>query len=124
MYLERIKSIGAPFLDVQFPPTDSALGGDLTDRLVHWRRPKDFSNAKIELFSQNHCKFIWPLLFIGKLIEGQTDERTFITVVQAIAETDMDLIRKLFLTQKPSDQGIYRLRLCTSGSWQEVVIDD
>ena len=43
MYLDRIKAIGTPFLDVQFPPNEAALGGDLTDRIVHWRRPKHFS---------------------------------------------------------------------------------
>ena len=44
--------------------------------------------------------------------------------MSSVYKSDPDLIKKLFLTQNYSEEGLYRLRLCKAGLWEEVVIDD
>lgn len=44
--LSHIKKTGSNFIDITFPPTDKAIcdpsKGQLFDRVVHWRRPREF----------------------------------------------------------------------------------
>lgn len=34
------------------------------------------------------------------------------------------LVERLFITKEYNEEGIYRLKICKNGEWQEVVVDD
>ena len=51
--LQKCRTINTPFIDVEFPPTDKALSARSTpakNKLVHWRRAKEFLPGEVKLF--------------------------------------------------------------------------
>ncbi|EQD29290.1 hypothetical protein B1A_20786, partial [mine drainage metagenome] len=34
------------------------------------------------------------------------------------------LVERLFLTNTYNEEGVYRVKICKNGEWQEVVVDD
>jgi hypothetical protein len=42
-----IKKHGTNFIDIDFPPNQNAVSskGEAFDRIVHWRRPREFMEA-------------------------------------------------------------------------------
>jgi calpain-15 len=34
------------------------------------------------------------------------------------------LVERLFITKETNEEGLYRLKVCKNGEWQEVVVDD
>ena len=55
--------------------------------------------------------------------QGKLADCWLLSAIQAVAEFPK-LIERLILTKEINDQGLYRVRLCKNGEWQEVVVDD
>lgn len=55
--------------------------------------------------------------------QGALNNCYFLSAVAALAERP-DRIKSLFLSQEPNEAGLYGVRLCLSGTWREILIDD
>ena len=120
---DRIRACGHDsFVDPSFPPDDSSLY-DITNASEYpleekavWKRPHQFMRfGEIELFEGD----INP----NDIIQGYLGNCWFLAAIAAVAETP-ELIRRLFITDKYNEFGIYKLRICKNGEWVVVTIDD
>jgi calpain-15 len=57
------------------------------------------------------------------ILQGQLGDCWFLCAVSCLAEMPQ-LVERLILTKEVSEEGIYRVRICKNGEWQEVVVDD
>ena len=57
------------------------------------------------------------------ILQGQLGDCWFLCAVACLAEMP-SLIERLILTKEVNEEGVYRVRLCKNGEWQEVVVDD
>lgn len=122
----QIKKNGENFIDTTFLPHDNsvfdAANGQAFDRVIHWRRPRDFMlvDPRKELLEpQVFEKMIEP----ADIIQGQLADCWFLCGCSSLAEMP-ELVERLFITKNYNDEGVYRLRLCKDGEWREVVVDD
>ena len=124
--LTQIRKNGTNFIDIDFLPTDSSINdpsqGQAFDRLVQWRRPRDFMVA-------DPSKGVFdPAVFekdieASDILQGQLGDCWFLCAVSALTERPA-LVERLFLTKEFNDEGVYRMKFCKNGEWQEVVVDD
>ena len=55
--------------------------------------------------------------------QGQLGDCYFLSSISAVAEYP-SRIKKIFISQKINDYGIYCIKLCHFGEWQAVYVDD
>lgn len=119
------------FLDASFPPTSESLfkvdptAVDETDehesakKTIVWRRPKEFMSegAPVNVFDGT----VEP----NDIKQGQLGDCWLMCSFASIAEYEI-LVYDLFPDEyrTPSDEGVYKVRLCKNGIWQEVQLDD
>jgi hypothetical protein len=128
--LEKLK---LRFIDLDFLPNDEAMVNsryganikDLFDYAIHWRRPEEFclgdnvndeSRTDIMLFNYSEPE---P----NDIHQGILPDNHFASALSALAEKS-DLIKRLFKSEKSSAYGVYQVKLCISGEWITVIIDD
>lgn len=122
----QIKKNGENFVDVHFLPDDSAVfrqkNGEAFDRIIHWRRPRDFmlvDPRKGQLEPQVFEKMIEP----SDIIQGELADCWFLCACSSLAEMP-ELVERLFVTPTYNEEGLYRVRICKDGEWREVTLDD
>ena len=108
------------FFDADFPPLDSSLYPDELsypfDATIKWvRASKIFPGQSLKLFG----KSLGP----GKIIERSLGDSWLLGAISTLAEYP-NLIEKLFVNKVANQEGIYRVRLCKNGEWQQVTVDD
>ena len=125
-FMKQIRTTGSNYIDIAFPPHDRSIldpaKGQPFDRIVHWRRPRDFMmpDPSKGLFEpQVFEKEIAP----NDILQGNLGDCWFLCAVSALAEMPQ-LVERLFLTKEYNEEGIYRIKVCKNGEWQEVVVDD
>lgn len=118
------------FVDQDFPPINKSVF--LTEEemveqlgyLVHWKRlPEvlfDYKNATPSqiMVSINEVK-IDP----EDVLQGNLSNCWLICVLSALSEHPA-LIQRLFLTKKPNNYGLFKMKLCKMSRWKVLVIDD
>lgn len=57
------------------------------------------------------------------IIQGHLADCWFLCAVSSLAERPA-LVERIFVTKEYNDQGIYQLRICKNGEWQNVIVDD
>lgn len=57
------------------------------------------------------------------ILQGNLGDCWFLCAVSCLAEMP-HLVERLFLTKEYNEEGIYRLKICKNGEWQEVIVDD
>lgn len=107
------------FVDPSFPPGPEAifLGKEATTlpATPHWRRPRHFYSGELQLFAE----VISPY----DVKSGVLKDNWLIGAFSVLAERPL-LLHRLFLTPTISECGLYQLRLCRSGQWVTVTLDD
>lgn len=126
---------GVNFIDISFPPSDDSMVNvrygehlkDLFDYIVHWRRAEDFclesinnnnndENKEIKIFNYNEPE---P----NDIQQGILPDTHLASALSALAEK-YNLIRRLFKSEEFSKCGFYQVKLCLSGEWTSVYVDD
>ena len=117
------------FIDIEFPPVGYSIGrlgknGDQTgfDRMIEWRRPCDFLpqgefTDPITLFP------IQPIQPV-QMAKGILRNEHFHSAIAAILLKNENLIKRLFETKEFNEEGVYKLKICDTGRWRIVTIDD
>lgn len=119
---QEIRRLGYDnFVDPCFPPNDRSIydvnSGEeypLSERPV-WKRPHEYMNGLPQLFENE----IDP----NDIRQGALGNCWFLASIAALAESPA-LVRRLFITDKYNEFGIYKLRICKNGEWVVVTIDD
>jgi len=111
---------GGTFVDPDFPPCDASLYDSVCgeypySKAVHWRRPHEFLNGKIELFEAGIEPF--------DIIKGDLDNGWFLSALVALSENP-SLIKRLFINKEFNPAGFYKVRVCKNGEWVVVTVDD
>lgn len=57
------------------------------------------------------------------ILQGNLGDCWFLCAVSCLAEMP-HLVERLFITKECNEEGIYRLKICKNGEWQEIVVDD
>ena len=122
----HIRQTGTNFIDVEFPPVDSSVQdprqGHSFDRLLHWRRPREFMlpDPRKGLFEpQIFEKDIHP----SDILQGYLGDCWLLCAIACLAEMPA-LVERLFMVKECNEEGLYRVKVCKNGEWQEVVVDD
>ena len=117
------------FIDIEFLPVDHSIGKlgkncDQTgfDRVVQWRRPCQFIPQR----SFDCLPTVFPAepLNAKHITKGFLRDEYFLSAVAALIVKNENLVKRLFETKTYNEEGVYRIRLCRSGRWQTVTIDD
>lgn len=115
----RVAASTGNFTDPFFPPYhDSIFRGAKDARLnaaVVWRRPSEFFRGPFDIFVDN----IEP----NDIKQGMLGDCWLMCALSSLAERP-ELVRRLFVTTKANQEGIYRVRLCKDGEWITVTVDD
>ena len=123
-----LHQIGAKFIDCDFLPNDQAMihtrygeaMKEVFDYVVHWRRPENFclepNEADIRVFNYNEPE---P----NDIQPGILPDNHLASALSALAEK-FNLIKRLFLSEIASKNGIHFVKLCVNGEWTTVIIDD
>eukprot|EP00347_Sterkiella_histriomuscorum_P008050 403346565 len=127
----------ANFIDVNFPPTDQSIQEQLQiqkslnhfsiskglayDRVIHWRRPKEFMtvDASKGLLEPQ----VYSSLSPSDIKSGQLNNQWLLNAFGILAERPA-LLERIFVTKHINDMGIYEMKLCINGEWQSVIVDD
>ena len=109
----------ANFADPTFPPGPEAifLGKEATTlpATPHWRRPIQFYPGALQLFAE--------VLSPYDVKSGVLKDNWLVGAFSVLAERP-PLLHHLFLTPTVSECGLYQVRLCRSGQWVTVTLDD
>lgn len=125
--LETIAKYKIEFVDTNFQPGDRSLvsGSDkVEDRfecLVHWRKGKEAdaqSDPTVKMIPIYETEPLSENVRHGKLNDGAV-----VSAIAALAEYPK-LVHRIILSKLPNEQGIYKLKLCHVGRWQQAVVDD
>ena len=121
---EICATYGKSFIDYSFPPNDSSLykalapGEKAGKRIaVEWKRPKDFMQGDFHIFHEG----IEP----GDIRQGALGDCWFLCAIAALTEFPI-LVEDLFPedSKDVNDAGVYNVRFCKNGIWQNVRVDD
>jgi hypothetical protein len=124
----ELGQLNAKFIDCDFLPNDQAVVHsrygeamrEVFDYVVHWRRPEEFCNeegeTEIKVFNYNEPE---P----NDIHPGILPDNHLASALSALAEK-YNLIKRLFVSEYASKNGIYILKLCVNGEWTNVIIDD
>ena len=124
--MQHIKKAGTNFVDISFLPLDKSIfdpsKGQPFDRIVHWRRPREFMipDPSKGLFEP---KMFEKSIDPSDILQGNLGDCWFLCAVSCIAEMP-SLVERLFITKEYNEEGIYRVKLFKNGEWMEIVLDD
>lgn len=109
------------FIDPSFPPDDSSIydvvnesSYPLSERVV-WKRPHEFMHGRPALFENE--------IIPNDINQGALGNCWFLASIASLAENPA-LVKRLFLTDRYNEFGIYRIKICKNGEWVVVTIDD
>ncbi len=110
------------FLDPAFPPHYDSLMNALMvqgvypfKNAVHFKRPEEFMTGAINVFYEG----IDP----HDIRSGELGDEWLLSAIQTISENPK-LVERLFITKSFNPDGFYKLKICKSGEWTEVTVDD
>jgi calpain-15 len=91
--------------------------GDKKRKAIEWRRPHEFFTGKFSIFEGG----IDP----GDIRQGALGNCWFMCALAALTEFPR-LVEDIFPVHSKTvnEAGVYSLRLCKNGQWQEVRVDD
>lgn len=133
---EKVKaacsSYGKPFIDLDFLPSTESLfkvsgagssagmSGEENGKkrqLIEWKRPKDFMQGDFFVFEGG----ILP----SDIRQGALGNCWFLCAIAALTEFPQ-LVEDLFPidSKEKNDAGVYNVKLCKNGTWQNVRVDD
>lgn len=124
---QKLREFSAPnFIDLEFEPSDQSVY-DLNidspfDVLIHWRRPQEFLKADYSEGLMDPAVF-YETIEPNDIKPGVLGNEWFLSAVSILAERPA-LIDRLFITDKISNNGIYRVKICKNGEWVTVTVDD
>lgn len=121
------------YIDLEYLPNDEAMVNirygetmkDIFDYVVHWRRPGDFCTGEnvnesevkeIKIFNYNEPE---P----NDIQQGILPDNHLASALSALAEK-YNLIKRIFKSDSYSKGGIYGVKLCISGEWVNIMVDD
>eukprot|EP00828_Plagiopyla_frontata_P014260 TRINITY_DN1876_c0_g1_i3.p2 TRINITY_DN1876_c0_g1~~TRINITY_DN1876_c0_g1_i3.p2 ORF type:complete len:261 (-),score=27.10 TRINITY_DN1876_c0_g1_i3:1164-1946(-) len=123
------------FTDPEFPNVLSSL--IMPKSMKHdwnnfqWKRPHQFFDGNFQLFIKSLQTFqnkpnisnSVPGIEPDDIKQGQLGDCYFLASLSAIAEFP-SRIKRIFVTRKINNFGIYSVKLCHFGEWKTVVVDD
>lgn len=81
-----------------------------------WKRPSEvFFKERFELFD--------AVIEPSDILQGALPNCYYLSALSSLAEYP-DRVRSLFITKAVNTAGIYVMRFCINGEFQEVVVDD
>ncbi|KAA0194473.1 hypothetical protein HAZT_HAZT005582 [Hyalella azteca] len=118
-----------PFVDDSFPPIARSLyysnggGGMAADnRVTQWLRPHQIlTEDDASIGHKPWVVFRTPLP--SDISQGVLGNCWLLSALSVLAERD-DLVRKIMVTKELCPEGVYQIRLCRSGRWVTVLVDD
>jgi calpain-15 len=129
--MTRMQKSGGKYTDESFPPNEYSLINDWEDyevqskvrefRRIKWIRASevpdliDRQEGSLEVFKGG----VHP----DDIKQGSLGDCYFLSPLSVLSENP-DRIRKLFVTDKANQFGVYAVRIFKNGEWKEVVIDD
>ena len=123
------------FVDDSFPPIARSLyyNGNESDRGVEkgrnhswrvsqWLRPSEIvTNDSSAISNMPWVVFRTPLP--SDISQGVLGNCWLLSALSVLAERE-DLVKKILVTKDICSEGVYQIRLCRSGSWVTVLVDD
>jgi hypothetical protein len=133
---EQLKEKGERFTDEEFPPQARSLM-DLMHSTksvswsgLEWLRPEEFFNTsdykifqKPETFEMEGSKYSLPLIEPDDIKQGELGNCYFLATLSSLAEWPKR-VKRLFITRKKNNQGIYAVKMNHYGEWRAVIMDD
>mmetsp|Transcript_10338 Transcript_10338/g.10351 ORF Transcript_10338/g.10351 Transcript_10338/m.10351 type:complete len:303 (+) Transcript_10338:235-1143(+) len=123
---QKLREHNMNFVDIEFPPVESSIyppsEGKPYNFPIVWKRPQEFmvvDQSKGLLPPQVFDKQIEP----NDIKQGMLGDCWLMCSLGSLAEMP-NLVDRLFITKKYSEEGLYRLKLCKNGEWMEITIDD
>eukprot|EP00659_Diplonema_papillatum_P020629 gene20629-31779_t len=130
----------ATFVDETFPPTITSVYGTDMETLgsaddgigiLEWKRCSDLRGGRFHGVSSKPWRLAdrkadgshEPVFSSGAIAQGQLGDCWFLSAL-AVVSTRPELIRRIFISQSFSPQGIYCLRFWHNGVWTPVLVDD
>ncbi|KAF2355647.1 Peptidase C2 calpain catalytic domain [Trinorchestia longiramus] len=117
-----------PFVDDSFPPIAKSLyyssGGELppNNKVSQWLRPHQIlTEDDASIGHKPWVVFRTPLP--SDISQGVLGNCWLLSALSVLAERD-DLVRKIMVTKELCPEGVYQIRLCRSGRWVTVLVDD
>jgi len=55
---------------------------------------------------------------------GEIQNKWLFSTIKMLQRQGSGVIRKLFKTEEYNAEGLYTVKICKNGEWQEVVVDD
>lgn len=95
--------------------------GPAFDRLIQWRRPKDF--MEIDPSQNLNDITVYSSIDPTDIVLGALSDSWLLCALSALAERPA-LIERIFVTKEYNENGVYQLKFCKNGEWQNVVLDD
>ncbi|KAJ9472186.1 Calpain-type cysteine protease ADL1 [Diplonema papillatum] len=111
-----------PFIDPYFPPTQHSIGSNKMPPMA-WKRPPAFLEGRKAVFDIKDVK-------VSDIEQGTLGDCWWSCAVGILCERPKLLIDQIFATsdvkrtEKERALGIYRVRICKEGWWQDVVVDE
>jgi len=91
---------------------------------VVWKRPKEWLGGPDMIGAQGPVAQIFlSTVEPGDILPGQLNDAWFLSALAVMAEHP-GLIKRLFLSNFYSEEGIYKIKICKGGIWHTVTIDD
>ena len=131
----ELKRLKTNFIDINFLPCDNSVINSKYDEnlknfleyVIHWRRPEEFiqnelnenNDFDMDLRVFNRDKEPDP----NDIRQGLIPCSHLDSALSSLAEK-YNLIKRLFKNDIYNENGIYQIKLCVSGEWTTVVIDD
>ena len=131
----ELKKLNTKFIDINFLPCDNSVINSKYDEnlknfleyVIHWRRPEEF--IQNELNENNDFDMVLRVFSRDKEPDPNDIRQGLIpcshldSALSSLAEK-YNLIKRLFKNDIYNENGIYQIKLCVSGEWTTVVIDD
>ena len=86
--------------------------------MFQWRRPKDFLPA------METAKVFGELLTPRDIVPGILGDDWFLSAVSILSGEPAQIKRLFAAKPEYNEEGLYRIRLCKNGRWQDVTIDE
>ncbi len=118
------------FIDQDFLPSNKSIGLPDSDSIqkyecyIHWRRIKFIILNHEEAQTQKTIpKIYFDGIFPTDVKQGKLGDCWILSAISALAEHPR-LVKRLILTKKPNEFGLYRVKLCKMSKWKIIVLDD
>lgn len=119
--VELCREANTPFVDDSFLPSERALnlGGNKSVRVRQWRRPH-------EIVTDSGTNVPWVVFRDPRpsdITQGILGNCWLLSALAVISEKP-ELLQKVLITRELCREGAYQVRLCRSGKWKVVLVDD